>query len=82
MDALIIRGGQRLSGRVEISGAVKPKDNRLEVRVTNFWPNRLIGDAALPAEKRLTRTHVTKFKKGAALLPSGLLGPVRLMTAE
>lgn len=64
--------------RVEVSGAIKPQDNRLEVRVTNLWPNRLIGDAALPAEKRFTRTHVTKFRKDTPLLPSGLLGPVKI----
>jgi hypothetical protein len=37
---------------------------------------------ALAAEKRLTRTHVTKFTKDTPLLPSGLLGPVRLMAAK
>jgi hypothetical protein len=68
--------------RVEISGAVKPKDNMLEIRVTNLWPNRLIGDAALPSEKRLTRTNVNSFKKDDALLPSGLIGPVQIMTSE
>jgi hypothetical protein len=67
---------------VEISGAVKPKDNMLEIRVTNLWPNRLIGDAALPSEKRLTRTNVNSFKKDDALLPSGLIGPVQIMTSE
>ena len=46
--------------------------------MTNLWPNRLIGDAALPPEKRFTRTHVTKFTKDTPLLPSGLLGPVTL----
>ncbi len=30
--------------RVEITDAVKPKGNRLEIRVANLWPNRLIGD--------------------------------------
>jgi hypothetical protein len=68
--------------RLEISGAVKPKANRLEIRVTNLWPNRLIGDAALPADKRFTRTHVAKFKNDSALLPSGLLGPVRILIVK
>ena len=68
--------------RVEITRAVQPADNLLEITVTNLWPNRLIGDAALPAEQRFTRTHVTKFTKDMALLPSGLLGPVRLMMAQ
>ena len=68
--------------RVDITTAVQPKDNLLEVRVTNFWPNRLIGDASLPPEKRLTHTNVKSFKKTDALLPSGLLGPVRMMKAD
>jgi hypothetical protein len=42
----------------------------------------LIGDAALPAEKRFTVTNVKKFKKESPLLESGLLGPVTLQWAE
>lgn len=61
--------------RVEISGLLKPTGNVLEIVVVNCWPNRLIGDAALPEEKRLTRTNIT-FKKDTRLMPSGLLGPV------
>jgi hypothetical protein len=44
----------------------------------NLWPNRLIGDAALPREERLARTNVTTYKKNSPLLESGLLGPVTL----
>jgi len=45
----------------------------------NLWPNRLIGDAQLPPEKRLTKTNVQKFYTGKhkPLFP-GLLGPVTL----
>jgi hypothetical protein len=68
--------------RVEITSAVQPADNRLEITVTNLWPNRLIGDSALPPEKRFTRTHVTKFTKDTPLLPSGLLGPVQVMAVQ
>jgi hypothetical protein len=67
--------------RIDITDAVKPTDNRLEIAVTNLWPNRLIGDAALPVEKRLTRTNIV-FGKDHPLLESGLLGPVRILTAE
>ncbi len=66
--------------RVEITDAVKPTGNRLEIDVVNLWPNRLIGDAALPPEERLTKTNVTTYKKESPLLPSGLLGPVVLQT--
>ncbi len=66
--------------RVEISKAVKPTGNKLEIDVINLWPNRLIGDARLPADKRLTKTNVGKFNnpKHQQLFPSGLLGPVTL----
>jgi len=38
-----------------------------------------MGDAKLPQEQRLTTTNVQKFYTGEhALLPSGLLGPVRV----
>jgi len=56
---------------------LKQSGNVLEIVVVNCWPNRLIGDAALPPEKRLTRTNIT-FKKDAPLMPSGLLGPVMI----
>ncbi len=75
--------------------------NRLEIEVDNLWPNRLIGDATLPREKRMTITNVRTYDtmasgtygcqqcqqrkktgKPAELLPSGLLGPVRMMAQE
>ena len=68
--------------QVEITRVVQMKDNKLEIDVANLWPNRLIGDAALPPEKRFTVTNVQKFKKDSTLLESGLLGPVTLQAAE
>ncbi|HEX4085770.1 MAG TPA: glycosyl hydrolase, partial [Chthoniobacteraceae bacterium] len=35
---------------VDISGAVKPGDNLIEIKVTNLWPNRIIGDEHLPPD--------------------------------
>ncbi|KAA6300178.1 MAG: hypothetical protein EZS26_003676, partial [Candidatus Ordinivivax streblomastigis] len=34
--------------RVDITAAVKSKDNQLEIEVVNLWANRLIGDEQLP----------------------------------
>ncbi len=61
-----------------VDGALRVKGNELEIRVTNLWPNRLIGDAGLPKDKRVTRTNINPYKPTDALLPSGLLGPVTL----
>ena len=79
----------------------------LEIKVTNLWPNRLIGDDALPCDAqygksgkgkngiveiprrvwmgvpspvgRHTFTTWRLWKKSDKLLPSGLIGPVRLL---
>jgi hypothetical protein len=70
--------------QVEITKAVKAEGNKLEIDVVNLWPNRLIGDAALPPAERLTKTNVEKFNKPKhqKLLPSGLLAPVRIMSRD
>jgi hypothetical protein len=66
--------------RVEISRAAREGTNELEIEVVNFWPNRIIGDAALPPEQRLTRTNVRELTEDTELMESGLLGPVVLQT--
>jgi len=69
--------------RVDITKAVREKNNALEIEVVNLWPNRLIGDAGLPGDQRRTVTNVGKFNKpGATLLESGLLGPVTVQAAQ
>lgn len=64
--------------KVDITDEVRQGENTLEVKVVNLWPNRIIGDQYLPEDKRYTHTNVTKFTKDYPLLPSGLLGPVKL----
>lgn len=68
--------------RVEITSAVQQGTNTLEISVANLWPNRLIGDAALPMEKRVTFTTWSPYKNDSPLLESGLLGPVTIMIIE
>jgi hypothetical protein len=68
--------------RVDIASAVKAGTNDLEVTVVNLWPNRLIGDAALPPEKRFSETNMRKFVATSPLLPSGLLGPVQVLEQD
>ena len=37
--------------RVNITGAARPGTNKLEIKITNLWPNRLIGDEQLPDDR-------------------------------
>lgn len=67
--------------RVELTGMVQPAGNRLEIDVVNLWSNRMIGDARLPPEKRLTKSN-SVFDPDLPLLESGLLGPVTILMAE
>ncbi|RYX86400.1 hypothetical protein EON83_01650 [bacterium] len=64
--------------RVNVTGKLKPGANQLEITVANLWPNRLIGDAALPEGMRSTRTTWSPYTATSKLLPSGLIGPVTL----
>jgi hypothetical protein len=65
--------------RVDITKALQPGENQLEIEVANLWPNRLIGDAGLPSEQRVAWTTWSPFTKDTPLLESGLLGPVTLL---
>jgi len=69
--------------RVDITKAVKPTGNVLEVDVINLWANRVIGDLNLPKEKRLTKTHdafrFDMLTKNTTPIDSGLIGPVTLL---
>ena len=83
--AELIVNGQAAGGvlwkmpyRADITGALQPGVNRLEVRVTNLWPNRMIGDLQPGAARTYTFTDFRPFTKDSPLLESGLLGPVRL----
>ncbi|HSA00580.1 MAG TPA: hypothetical protein P5055_07550, partial [Candidatus Paceibacterota bacterium] len=75
---------------VDLTGAVQQGHNELEIDVVNTWVNRLIGDAGLPKDKRITKTNVALQRGARTLKPyqgfasddplmrSGLIGPVRL----
>ncbi|MBD8489806.1 discoidin domain-containing protein [Echinicola sp. CAU 1574] len=66
--------------QVNISEALKPGQNQLEIEVSNTWANRLMGDLKLPKEKRFTNTIADLGRmEGRDLLEAGLLGPVKIL---
>jgi hypothetical protein len=66
--------------RVNVSEVLKPGENSLEVKVTNLWVNRLIGDQQPDATKKYTYTTQAFYQADSPLLPSGLLGPVKIVS--
>ena len=67
--------------KVDVTEALKPGSNQIVIQVTNLWVNRLIGDQQSYAVKKYTFTDFAPYKADSPLLPSGLLGPVRLLSA-
>jgi hypothetical protein len=68
--------------RAELTGALKPGANAVEIKVTNLWVNRLIGDQLSGAAKKYTYTTQPFYRADSPLLPSGLLGPVAVVRTE
>jgi hypothetical protein len=92
--------------RVELTRYLKSGENKLEIKVTNLWPNRMIGDEFLPDDSdrnpdgtlklwpswlesgqpsstgRYTFTTWRLWKKDSPLQQSGLIGPVRIISAK
>ena len=105
--------------RVDVTGLLHAGANELAVKVTNLWPNRMIGDEQEPDDARWSepfiyeyspekpevgrfleevpdwlRDHKQRpsgrytfsdfkfFTRESPLLPSGLMGPVRLLRLQ
>lgn len=64
--------------RVDVTGNFKSGANKVEIKVTNLWVNRLIGDQQ-PGANKITYTTMLFYQANAPLLPSGLLGPVQII---
>ena len=68
--------------RVDVTGALKPGANSVEIKVTDLWVNRLIGDQQPGVPKKYTYTTQQFYRENSPLLPSGLLGPVRVLRVD
>jgi hypothetical protein len=55
---------------------LRPGRNVLEVKITNLWHNRLMGDLRDPGQKPYARTNM--ILKVRDLIPAGLFGPVTI----
>ena len=70
--------------RVDVTDVIKPGVNVLHVNVVNTWHNRLVGQKQEP--EAFSASDVFKpwlaeqFDPGKELYPSGLLGPVQIVT--
>jgi hypothetical protein len=67
--------------RIDVTDLLRAGANRLTVRVTNLWPNRLIGDKQ-PNTTPIAFTTFNPYNADSPLLESGLLGPVTLMRSS
>ncbi len=68
--------------RVDITHALNPGKNTLEVKVTNAWVNRIVGDRQPNVTKTYTFTSPKFYKADSRLVASGLLGPVKIIRSS
>jgi hypothetical protein len=68
--------------KIDVTSALKPGGNRIEVKVTNLWVNRLIGDQQPWALRKYVFADIAPYKADSPLLPSGLIGPVQLLSVS
>ncbi len=73
--------------RVDVTNALRSGENQFEIKVTNEWTNRLLGDRAAPPGRKILNSPVRVGGFGGnrgvsdsapELPPSGLLGPVTI----
>ena len=78
--------------RLDVTAALRPGVNRLDMNVTNEWTNRQIGDRLLPPEKRVlfeagaappqAGGGMSLFGRAQQPAESGLLGSVRFVAVR
>ncbi len=69
--------------QVNVTGVLKPGENQIEIKVTNEWTNRLIGDRLVPPEKKVLAASGPMIGGLGGLPPlaeSGLIGPVMVIS--
>ena len=64
----------------DVTDKLKSGRNTVSIRVTNLWPNRLIGDKQ-PGATKHTYAPQSPYGASSTLLRSGMMGPVNLFEA-
>jgi hypothetical protein len=70
---------------LDVTQSLRPGNNQIEIKVTNQWTNRIIGDRLVPADKRVLNVPAPPPGAPAAspALPlSGLIGPVTIISIK
>jgi len=67
---------------LDITTLVKQGENDLQIEIVNTWMNRLIGDLKQPVGQGLTWCPVNPYKSTSPLQPSGLFGPVKILSTK
>ena len=68
--------------RLDITKLAKQGENQLKIKLVNTLINRLIGDSTLPVEQRKTWCPINPYKPNSPLQPSGLFGPVKILSTN
>lgn len=68
--------------KVNLKDGLKIGENTLEIKVTNLWVNRLIGDEQPNVTSKIAYTTMPFYQANSPLLPSGLMGIVRILVKE
>jgi hypothetical protein len=68
--------------KLDVSDAIKKGENQLEIRVTNTWANRLIGDAQPDVKVKSTFTSMALIRPNMPLMPAGIIGEVKIITMQ
>lgn len=68
--------------RVDATSALKAGDNELEIKVTNLWINRMIGDSRPDMKEKVSWTPYPFYRPESQMSPSGLMGPVDIISKK
>jgi hypothetical protein len=78
LDGVAVGTAWHAPFEIELPRTLTRGSHELEVRVDNLWVNRLIGDRQ-PGAHAVAFAPQSPYTASSPLMPSGLLGPVRIL---